>query len=144
MKQWKCAIVVSQFNQSITDKLLAGTLQRFKELGFQETQLTVLTVPGAVEIPLTAQLLAKTKQYHSIICLSAIIRGETSHYDYVCEQVSQGCQRVMLDFDIPVIFGVLTTENFAQAEDRVGGKEGHKGMDAADTAVAMMRIMEQI
>ncbi len=140
----KCAIVVSQFNQSITDKLLSGALQRLNELGFQKNQVTVLTVPGAVEIPLTAQLLAKTKKYNSIICLGAIVRGETSHYDYVCQQVSQGCQRVMLDFNIPVIFGVLTTEDFAQAEDRVGGKEGHKGMEAADTAVAMMQIMEQI
>jgi 6,7-dimethyl-8-ribityllumazine synthase len=144
MKVARYAIVASQFNQIITDALLNGALERFAELNIAEENVTVVKVPGAVEIPLTAQLLAKTNKYQAIICLGAVIRGDTSHYDYVCEQVSQGCQRVMLDYDIPVIFGVLTTENEAQAQERVGGKEGHKGKDAVDTAIAMVSVVDQI
>jgi 6,7-dimethyl-8-ribityllumazine synthase len=97
-------------------------------------------VPGAVEIPFAVQRLAQLNRYDAIIALGAVIRGETTHYDYVCEQVSQGCQRVMLDFDCPVIFGVLTTENEAQALDRVGGNHGHKGKDALDCALQMIAI----
>jgi 6,7-dimethyl-8-ribityllumazine synthase len=140
----KFAIIVSQFNESITNKLLSGCIERLSELGILSEQLDTFHVPGAVEIPLIAQQLAKTKQYQAIISLGAVIRGETSHYDYVCEQVSQGCQRVMLDFEVPVIFGVLTTENEAQAEARVGGHEGHKGRDAAETAFNMAALMRQL
>ncbi len=138
------AIVVSQFNSMITDALLQGALARFSDLGISQEMITVIKVPGAVEIPLAAQLLAKTKKYKAIICLGAVIRGETSHYDYVCQQVSQGCQRVMLDVEVPIIFGVLTTDNEAQAKDRVGGSEGHKGKDAVDAAIAMAGIVETI
>ncbi|MDI1352609.1 MAG: 6,7-dimethyl-8-ribityllumazine synthase, partial [bacterium] len=91
-----------------------------------------------------AQLLAQKKEVEAIIALGAVIRGETTHYDYVCDQVSQGCQRVMLDYNIPVIFGVLTTENEAQALDRVGGLHGHKGRDAVDCAVMMHSIKKQL
>lgn len=140
----KFAIVVSQFNQSITDKLLEGTLKRLNELNVNQDQINIFKVPGAVEIPFTAKLLAKTHQYHAIICLGAVIRGETDHYDYVCQQVSHGCQQVMLNFDIPVIFGVLTTQNMEQAEDRVGGKEGHKGIEAADAAIQMINLLKQL
>jgi len=135
------AIVVSEFNQNITDALLHGALDRFNELGINQNNITVVKVPGAVEIPLVAQLLAKTKKYNAIVCLGAVIRGETSHYDYVCEQVSQGCQRIMLDFDLPVIFGLLTTENELQAIERAGGSEGNKGKDAVDTALAMVAVV---
>jgi len=138
------AIIVSQFNSDITDKLLAGALSHLHTAGVSSHQISVIHVPGAVEIPLTAQLLAKTQQYQAIICLGAVIRGDTSHYDYVCEQVSQGCQRIMLDFSIPVIFGVLTTENFEQALDRVGGKEGHKGQEAAAAALSMINIVQTL
>ena len=100
-------------------------------------------VQTEVEIPLTAQLLAQQNKYDAIICLGAVIRGETSHYDYVCEQVSQGCQQVMMQYDIPVIFGVLTTENEKQALDRVGGAHGHKGRDSADAAIEMIGLMQQ-
>ena len=138
------AIVVSQYNRSITDKLLEGALAHLLASGIEEKQITLIHVPGAVEIPLAARLLAKSQRYEAIICLGAVIRGDTDHYDYVCEQVSQGCQRVMLDHEIPVIFGVLTTTTVQQAEERVGGKMGHKGQEAAEAALAMMRVVEQI
>lgn len=137
----KLAIIVSEFNSFITDKLLQGALDYLSQAGINEQDIKIVKVPGAVEIPLIAQVLAKSKEYDAIICLGAVIRGETSHYDYVCEQVSQGCQRVMLDHSIPVIFGILTTENEEQAKDRVGGKEGHKGMEAADAAIKMINII---
>lgn len=134
------AIVVSRFNETITAKLKSGALQRLQELGFTDHQVQVIDVPGAVEIPYAAQVLAKSKKFDAIICLGAVIRGETSHYDYVCDQVSQGCQRVMLEQECPVIFGVLTTENEAQAEARAGGAHGHKGRDAADCALEMIHF----
>lgn len=137
----KIAIVVAEFNADITEKLLAGALSRLIEVGVDENHIHVIKVPGAVEIPLVAKLLAQQKKYHAIICLGAVIRGDTDHYDYVCQQVSNGCQRVMLDFDLPVLFGVLTTDNEEQALERVGGKHGHKGMDCADAAVAMIGIV---
>ncbi len=137
----KFAIVVSYFNNEITDKLLEGALAHLQTAGINKERVKVVTVPGAVEIPLAAQLLARSGHYQAIICLSAVIRGETNHYDYVCEQVSQGCQRVMLDFSLPIIFGVLTTETVEQALERVGGKEGHKGKEAAATALMMAELI---
>lgn len=139
----KIAVIVSRFNEEITEKLKAGALERLMQQGISQEQLTIIDVPGAIEIPLIAKQCANQKQYHAIICLGAVIRGETSHYDYVCEQVSQGCQKVMMQYDIPVIFGVLTTENTAQAHDRVGGAHGHKGHDAADAALEMIVLMRQ-
>jgi 6,7-dimethyl-8-ribityllumazine synthase len=138
------AIVVSQFNATITGQLLQGTLSRFTELGVTQDDIFTIHVPGAIEIPLIAQQLAKTGRYQAIVCLGAVIRGETSHYDYVCEQVSQGCQRVMLDFELPVIFGILTTNTIEQAEERIGGQEGHKGREAADIAFNMALLMQKI
>lgn len=139
----KIAIIVSRFNDEITHALKQGTLTRLHEYHLiQHEQITVFDVPGAVEIPLIAKLCAKQKLYHAIICLGAVIRGETSHYNYVCEQVSQGCQKIMLDYDIPVIFSVLTTENIEQALNRAGGKHGHKGHDAADSAIEMIKLMD--
>jgi 6,7-dimethyl-8-ribityllumazine synthase len=140
----KFAIIVSRFNEEITEGLLHGAQERFAELNISEDALTIIKVPGAVEIPLIAKLLAKQNKYQAIICLGAVIRGETSHYDYVCEQISQGCQRVMLDHEVPVIFGVLTTENEEQAKDRIGGKHGHKGKEAVDAAIEMAAHVEKI
>lgn len=137
------AIVVSRFNETITSELKAGAIARLKEQGYTDHQMHVFDVPGAVEIPYAAQTLARRRSYDAIICLGAVIRGETSHYDYVCDQVSQGCQRVMLDESIPVIFGVLTTENEAQAQDRCGGTHGHKGRDAADCAIEMVAFSRE-
>lgn len=138
------AIVVSEFNDEITDELLSGTVSQLVALGVTKKYIKVVRVPGAVELPLVAKLLAKTKKYKAIICLGAVIQGDTNHYDYVCQQVSDGCQRVMLDHEIPVIFGVLTTRNLKQAKDRIGGKEGHKGKEAAEAAVAMVRVLKEI
>ncbi|EKD92160.1 MAG: riboflavin synthase beta chain (6,7-dimethyl-8-ribityllumazine synthase) [uncultured bacterium] len=139
----KIAVITSCFNDEITEKLKTGALERLMQHGISQEQLTVIDVPGAIEIPLIAKQCANQKKYHAIICLGAVIRGETSHYDYVCEQVSQGCQKVMMHYDIPVIFGVLTTENTAQAHDRVGGAHGHKGYDAVDAALKMIVLMRQ-
>lgn len=140
----KFAIVVSQFNHAITTELLRGARARLIELNIINDNIKVVEVPGAIEIPLAAKLLAKTKKFDAIICLGAVIRGETSHYDYVCEQVSRGCQEVMMEYEMPVIFGVLTTENFAQAEARIGGRHGHKGIEAAEAALHMVKIVKTI
>lgn len=139
----KIAIIVSEFNNTITHALRDGAIDQLKSKGMSEEAIEIVHVPGAVEIPLAAQILAKQNKFSAIICLGAVIRGETTHYDYVCDQVSQGCQRVMLNETIPVIFGVLTTENEAQAEDRIGGKHGHKGRDAADAALSMIAFVEK-
>ncbi|CAM4384172.1 MAG: 6,7-dimethyl-8-ribityllumazine synthase [Legionellaceae bacterium] len=138
------AIIISRFNDEVTELLFEGAMERLRELNFPEDQITVIWVPGAVEIPLIAQRLANTDIYEAIICLGAVIRGETSHYDYVCQQVSHGCQQVALDYDIPVIFGILTTENEEQAFARVGGIHGHKGKDAVDAALQMVSVLRQI
>lgn len=133
------AIIVSRFNEEITGALLESALARLAELKFPKEHYTVVHVPGAVEIPITAQAFAKTKRYHAIICLGAVIRGETTHYDYVCEQVSQGCQHVMLDHELPVIFGVLTTEDEQQAEARI-----NKGAESVDAALEMIGVLQKI
>lgn len=138
------AIIVSQFNHEITHKLQQGAIERLIACGFTMEDITLVEVPGAVEIPLVAQQLAKQNHYAAIIALGAVIRGETTHYDYVCQVVSNGCQRVALDYNLPVVFGVLTTEDEAQALERVGGSHGHKGVDAADCARAMVAISRQL
>ena len=137
------AIVVSRFNEEVTQALHDGAIARHQELNPDKDPF-VVWVPGAIEIPFIAQKLAKTHRYDAIIALGAVIRGETTHYDYVCEQVSNGCQHVMLTYDIPVIFGVLTTENEVQAHDRVGGVHGHKGRDAVDAAFHMISLSRQL
>ncbi len=138
------AIAVSRYNSDITQKLLDGALERLKELGFSSERITVAWVPGAVEIPLTAQRLAQTGKFEAVICLGAVIYGETRHFDYVCEQVSQGCQQVALTQNIPVIFGILTTDNLQQAWDRVGGKKGHMGRESASAAYDLVSVLRQI
>jgi len=137
----KYAIVVSQFNHSITDKLVQGALTQFTLRNINSESISITRVPGAVEIPLTAKLLAKTNQYAAIICFGAVIRGETDHYHYVSQMVSDGCMQVMLACEVPVIFGVLTTENHQQAVDRVGGKSGDMGKEAVEAALAMGRVV---
>lgn len=139
----KIAIVVSLFNQEISENLLQGTLSRLIEMGIRKSHINIVKVPGAIEIPLAAKLLATTQNYHAIICLGAVIRGETSHFDYVCQQVSQGCQQVMLEFNIPVIFGVLTTNNEKQAHARSSAKN-NKGQEAADAAIHMVKLIRSI
>lgn len=142
MSHRNLAIICSRFNSAVTDALLTGALVRAQEWGINVEASAVYRVPGAVEIPLIAKKLAKLNHYHAIVCLGAVIRGETSHYDYVCEQVSQGCQQVMMEYEVPVIFGVLMTENEEQALARAGGVQGHKGREAIDAAVEMAKLME--
>lgn len=140
----KIAIVVSRFNISVTERLLAGTVERLSEKGVNPENMRVEWVPGAVEIPLLAQQFAKQADYQAVIGLGAVIRGETPHFEYVCQQVALGCQQVALQYDTPIIFGVLTTENAAQAYERLGGAHGHKGHDAADTALEMIACLNKI
>lgn len=133
------AIITSRFNEKVTQRLFDGAKQRLAELDVPAENIHEFWVPGAVEIPLIAQRLAKAQKYDAIITLGAVIRGETDHYDYVCQQVSYGCQRVALENDVPVIFGVLTTENAEQAFARAGGDHSHKGIESADAAVEMIK-----
>ena len=140
----RLAIVVSAFNRTITDRLLQGAENRLQTLSFPVAHYDVFYVPGAVEIPLMAQWLAKTKKYEAIVALGAVIRGETSHYDYVCAQVSQGCQQVSLANNLPVIFGVLTTETTAQAWARADGSHCDKGAESIDAALQMCALHQSL
>ncbi|TLY48749.1 MAG: 6,7-dimethyl-8-ribityllumazine synthase [Gammaproteobacteria bacterium] len=143
--EFNIAIIVSRFNQDITEGLLNGALQRLQELNFPERCITIIRVPGAVEIGLAAQQIAiSNENCLAIICLGAVIRGKTNHYDYVCQQVSYACQKVALQESIPVIFGILTTENEEQAFARIDEKHCHKGRDAVDAAMEMISVLEQI
>lgn len=138
------AIVISRFNEDITGALFEGAVARLKELGIDEQHITAAFVPGAVEIPVTAQRFAKLEHIAAVICLGAVIKGESSHYEYVCEQVNNGCQRLSLDSEKPIIYGVLTTLNKAQAIDRIGGNHGHFGRFSADAAYEMVSVLQQI
>lgn len=133
------AIIVSRFNQEVTQQLLESAKQRFKELEYNIDQMKIITVPGAIEIPITAKRLASTMRYDAIICLGAVILGETKHFDYVCQQVSYGCQEVALTHNIPVIFGVLTTDTEEQAYARVG-----VGRSSVDTAMELLSTLTLI
>jgi 6,7-dimethyl-8-ribityllumazine synthase len=137
----KIALVVSEFNTPITSELQRGAYQRLLEKGWPAENISITAVPGAIEIPLVAQRYAQTNQYAAVIALGAVIRGETSHYDVVCAQASQGCQQVALTYDLPVVFGVLTTDTVQQALDRLGGRKGHKGIESADCALRLIEIM---
>lgn len=138
------ALVISRFNKDVTQKLYDGAIARLHELNFDPRQITVAWVPGAIEIPITAQRLAKTNKFEAIICLGAVIMGETKHFDYVCDQVSQGCQQVALSQNIPVIFGVLTVDSEEQAYDRLGGLHGHKGRESIDAAFELVSVLRQL
>ncbi len=138
------AIVISRFNPEVTQKLYDGAIERLKELHFSPQQVTIVWVPGAVEVPLAAQRLAKTNQFEAIICFGAVIMGETKHFDYVCQQVSHGCQQVALSHNIPVIFGILTVETEEQAHERTGGAHGHLGRLHIDSACEFVSVLRQI
>jgi 6,7-dimethyl-8-ribityllumazine synthase len=139
----KHAIIVSRFNEFITESLLKGALDSLTRHGVKETDITIVRVPGAYEIPLTADMLAKTKKYDSVICIGAVIRGSTSHYDFVAGE-SAKVGNIGLQNSIPIIFGVLTTENIEQAIERAGTKAGNKGFEAASTAIEMVNLLKQI
>lgn len=143
--EFNITLIVSRFNQNITEELLNGALLRLQELNFPEQCITIIRVPGAIEIGLAAQQIAiSDDNCLAIVCLGAIIRGETNHYDYVCQQVSYACQKVALQESIPVIFGILTTDNEEQAIARIDQKNCHKGRDAVDAAMEMISVLEQI
>ena len=140
----KIGIVVSRFNDFITNKLLDGALDGLTRHGVAESDVDVAYVPGAFEITLVASKLAKSKKYDAIICLGAVIRGSTSHYDYVCNEVSKGVAQVSLSEGLPVIFGVLTTENIEQAIERAGTKSGNKGYDCALSAIETVNLLRAV
>ena len=140
----KVGIVAARFNEFITSKLLDGALDGLKRHNVEEDNIEVAWVPGAFEIPLIASKMAKSKKYDAIICLGAVIRGNTTHYDYVCSEVSKGIAQVSLSSDIPVMFGVLTTENIEQAIERAGTKSGNKGFDCAVGAIEMINLIREI
>ncbi|MDO5037624.1 MAG: 6,7-dimethyl-8-ribityllumazine synthase [Tissierellia bacterium] len=136
----KYALVVSRFNEFITGKLLEGALDCLRRHGAKEEDITVVWVPGAFEIPLYAQKCAEKESFDAVICLGAVIRGATSHYDYVCAEVSKGIAKVGLDYNKPVLFGVVTTDTIEQAVERAGTKAGNKGYDAALSAIEMVNL----
>ena len=140
----KFAIVVSRFNEFITSKLLGGALDTLKRHETKEEDIDTVWVPGAFEIPLLAKTLASSGKYDAVICLGAVIRGSTTHYDYVCNEVSKGVAQVSLNTGVPTIFGVVTTENIEQAIERAGTKAGNKGSDAAVSAMEMANLMRKV
>lgn len=140
----KIGIVVARFNEFITSKLLSGAEDTLLRHGANEDDITVAWVPGAFEIPLIAKKMAKSGKYDGIICLGAVIRGATSHYDYVCNEVSKGVALVNMETEVPTAFGVLTTENIEQAVERAGTKAGNKGSDAAMAVIEMVNLAKQL
>lgn len=140
----KIGIVAARFNEFITSRLLNGAMDCLKRHNVSEDSITIAWVPGAFEIPLIASKMAQSEKYDAVICLGAVIRGETSHYDYVCTEVSKGIANVSLKSNIPVIFGVLTTENIEQAIERAGTKSGNKGFDCAAHAIEMINLIKEI
>lgn len=140
----KVGIVVARFNEFITSKLLSGALDGLIRHGANELDIDVAWVPGAYEIPMIAQKMTASKKYDAVICLGAVIRGSTSHYDYVCNEVAKGVAQVGLASGIPTIFGVVTTENIEQAIERAGTKVGNKGYDSAMSAIEMANLIKNL
>ncbi len=137
-------IVISRFNDFIGSKLLAGAVDTFKRSGVKEENIDVVWTPGAFEIPLIAKYAAESKKYNAIVALGAIIKGSTSHYDYVCAELSKGIASVSLNSGIPVLFGVLTTDSIEQAIERAGTKAGNKGSECAKSAIEMSNVIKKI
>ncbi|MEH2929079.1 6,7-dimethyl-8-ribityllumazine synthase [Candidatus Ventrimonas sp. KK005] len=140
----RVAIVASRFNEIIVTKLLGGAVDGLVRHGVEEENITAAWVPGAFEIPVAAARMAKSGRYDAVICVGAVIRGDTTHYDYVCSEVSKGIAQVGLSTGIPVLFGVITTENIEQAIARAGSKAGNKGYDCALSAIEMVNLMEMM
>ncbi|MFP4061051.1 MAG: 6,7-dimethyl-8-ribityllumazine synthase [Bacteroidota bacterium] len=141
---YKFAIVVSEWNHEITGSLLDGTISTLHKHGVSETSITVRWVPGSFELPFAAKLMADKGVFDAVICLGCVIQGETPHFTYVCEGVTRGITHLNLSYNIPFIFGVLTTDNFQQAKDRAGGKHGNKGDEAAIAAIKMISLGESL
>ena len=143
-KNMKLAIVVARFNEFITSKLLSGCIDCLIRHEAADEDLTVAWVPGAFEIPMAAKKLAESGKYDAVICLGAVIRGATPHFDYVCAEASKGIAQVSMQTGVPVAFGVLTTENIQQAVERAGTKAGNKGVDCAMTAMEMVNLFKEM
>lgn len=140
----KFGIIASRFNDFITKELVSGCIDTLVRHGAEEADLVVTWAPGAFEIPLVAQRLAKSKSYDAIVCLGTVIRGSTPHFDYIASEVAKGIARVSQDTGLPVIFGVITADTIEQAVERAGTKEGNKGRDAALSAIEMANLLEKI
>lgn len=140
----KFGIVVARFNEFIGSKLLSGALDAFKRHGVKEEDIEIAWVPGAFEIPLVAKKMAKSGKYDSVVCLGAVIRGATPHFEYVSNEVSKGIANVSLETEVPIIFGILTTDSIEQAIERAGTKSGNKGYDAAVTALEMANLLREL
>ena len=140
----KIGIVCARFNEFITSKLLGGAMDALVRHGVADSDVDVAWVPGAFEIPLTAQKMAQSGKYDAVICVGAVIRGDTSHYDLVCSEAAKGIAQVGLASGVPVLFGVITTENIEQAIARAGSKAGNKGYDCALSAIEMVNLMKQL
>ena len=140
----KIAIVAGRFNEIITNKLLGGAVDAFKRHGGEEENIDLAWVPGAFEIPLVAKKLAESMKYDAVVCLGAVIRGATPHFDMVANETTKGIAAAGLQTGVPIIFGVLTTDNIEQAVERAGSKAGNKGFEAVTTAIEMVNLMKQI
>ncbi len=143
-KEIKIGIIAARFNEFITSKLLSGTLDTLHRHDVKDEDIDIAWVPGAFEIPLIASKMASCGKYDAVICLGSVIRGSTSHYDYVCNEVSKGIAQVSLSTGVPVMFGVLTTENIQQAIERAGSKSGNKGSDCAAGALEMVDLIRSM
>ena len=143
-KDIRVGIIVARFNEFITNKLLGGAIDGLKRHNINDDNIDVAWVPGAFEIPLIASKMAKSGKYDAVICLGAIIRGSTSHYDLVCNECAKGIAQVSMNSDIPVMFGVITTENIEQAIERAGSKAGNKGYECALGAIEMINLIHEI
>ena len=143
-KKIKVGIVAARFNEFITSKLLSGALDTLTRHDVKDEDIEIAWVPGAFEIPLAASKMANSGKYDAVICLEAVIRGNTTHYDYVCNEVSKGIAQVSLASGIPVMFGVVTTENIEQAIERAGTKAGNKGSDCAQGAIEMVNLLREM
>lgn len=140
----KIGIVIARFNEFITSKLLSGALDGLVRENVRKDDIEIAWVPGAFEIPLVASKMVKSNKYHAIICLGAVIRGNTDHYNYVCSEVSKGIAQISLESGTPVIFGVLTTDTIEQAIERAGTKSGNKGYECAHSAIEMVNLLREI
>ncbi|MBT77427.1 MAG: 6,7-dimethyl-8-ribityllumazine synthase [Gammaproteobacteria bacterium] len=140
----RIAIIAARFNESIVDSLVSGAVDALKRHGAGDTQLQLIRVPGALELPLAAQRLAKARQVDGIVALGVVIRGATPHFDYVCSECASGLQRVSLEYDMPIGFGVLTCDTIEQAVERAGTKAGNKGADAAMATIEMINVLQQL
>ena len=140
----RIGVVVARFNQAVTDALLAGALEALQRHGVADDAVDVAVVPGAFELPLCAQRMAATGRYDALVCLGAVVRGQTPHFDFVANEAARGVAEIARRFDLPVAFGVLTTDDMVQALDRAGGEHGNKGYDAVVTALEMVHVLRAV